>query len=46
MEQIEKTLQIPTNYISKIFGKLDENIKIIERAFSVEIINRESILRL
>ena len=46
MEQIEKTLQIPTNYISKIFGKLDENIKIIERAFSVEIINRGEYIKI
>lgn len=40
MEQKEKILQIPTEYISNIFGKFDENIKKIEKVFNVEIINR------
>ncbi|NLK21450.1 MAG: PhoH family protein [Epulopiscium sp.] len=40
MEQKEKTLQIPTEYISNIFGKFDENLKIIEKSFNVEIVNR------
>lgn len=40
MEQKEQILQMPTEYISNIFGKFDENIKIMEKAFHVEIINR------
>lgn len=40
MEQKEKILKIPTEYISNIFGRFDENIKIIEKSFSVEIVNR------
>lgn len=40
MEQREKILKIPTEYISNIFGRFDENIKIIEKSFSVEIVNR------
>lgn len=40
MEQKEKILQIPTEYISGIFGKFDENVKRIEKALNVEIINR------
>ncbi|WP_058486949.1 PhoH family protein [Defluviitalea phaphyphila] len=40
MQQKEKILQIPTEYIFNIFGKFDENIKIIEKVFNTEIINR------
>ena len=35
-----KTLQIPDNVIGNVFGKLDENIKKIEEAYGVVIVNR------
>ena len=38
MEQ--KITQIPNNLISNVFGKLDENIKKIEEAYGVVIVNR------
>ena len=38
MEQ--KTLQIPNNLIGNVFGKLDENIKKLEEAYGVVIVNR------
>lgn len=46
MEQKEKTLQIPTNFILEIFGKLDENLKIIEKAFGIEIVNRGEYIKI
>ncbi|MBE6013992.1 MAG: PhoH family protein [Lachnospiraceae bacterium] len=37
---VEKTVAIPTEYISEIFGQFDENIKLIERHLSVTTVNR------
>jgi len=34
-------MQIDNEYISEVFGKFDENIKILENAFSVSIVNRD-----
>jgi len=36
----EVRIDIPNNVISNVFGKLDENIRKIENAFSVSIVNR------
>lgn len=38
MEQ--KTIQIPDNVVGNVFGKLDENIKKIEEAYGVVVVNR------
>lgn len=38
MEQ--QKIQIPNEFISNIFGSFDENIKKLEKAFSVNIVNR------
>ena len=42
MEQTRRIIQAPLNngHLSKLFGSLDENILKIEKAFSVNIINR------
>lgn len=37
---VEKTVAIPTECISEIFGQFDENIKLIERLLSVTTVNR------
>ncbi len=45
MEQKRINIDIRNEIIGNVFGKLDENIKKIERAFSVSIVNRgENIL--
>lgn len=40
MEQTERTVKIENNYILSVFGQFDSNIKKIESAFSVSIVNR------
>lgn len=40
MEQIERILNIENENISNVFGEFDANIKKIEQAFSVHIVNR------
>ena len=34
-------MQIKNEFISEVFGKFDENIKKLENAFSVSIVNRD-----
>ncbi|MCL2571509.1 MAG: PhoH family protein [Defluviitaleaceae bacterium] len=41
MDAPKKNIEIPSNLISNIFGKLDEHIKKIEMAFKVTIVNRD-----
>lgn len=38
---VEKIISIPADHISNIFGQFDENIKKIERQFSVTIVSRD-----
>lgn len=40
MEQAERILNIENQNISNVFGEFDANIKKIEQAFSVHIVNR------
>ncbi|MCI8805829.1 MAG: phosphate starvation-inducible protein PhoH, partial [Clostridiales bacterium] len=35
-------IQINNEFISEVFGKFDENIKKLENAFSVSIVNRDN----
>lgn len=44
MEQ--KTIQISNNLIGNVFGKLDENIKKIEEAYGVVIVNRGEFIQI
>ena len=36
----ERLLEVDNSYISAIFGRFDDNIKRIEKAFNVKIVNR------
>ena len=40
MEQFERTMQLDNRIILPVFGQFDANIKKIERAFEVRIVNR------
>ena len=40
MEMNERLLEVDNGYISAIFGRFDDNIKKIEKAFNVKIVNR------
>lgn len=46
MEQMEKIIQIQNKYIANIFGDFDENIKKVEKAFDVKLINRGDDIKL
>jgi phosphate starvation-inducible PhoH-like protein len=46
MEIPKKQIEIPASLISNIFGKLDENIKKIENAFNVNIVNRDETVQI
>ena len=40
MNQTEKSILIPENYMATIFGSFDEKLKKIEEAYQVSIITR------
>ena len=42
----EKSILIPTNHMSNIFGQFDENIKKIEKALAVTIVSRDDAVKI
>lgn len=44
---VERVLKVPNDIdITSVFGNLDENVKIIEKVFSVKIVNRDSDIKI
>ena len=42
MSKFTKMVDVPTvDVLAKIFGNLDENVKLIDKAFEVEVSNRD-----
>ncbi|MCQ4725326.1 PhoH family protein [Anaerotignum faecicola] len=46
MERTEKIVAIENEYISGVFGQYDSNIKKIEKAFGVAVVNRGDIVKI
>lgn len=42
----EKKIQIPTDYMASIFGRFDENIKLLEKTFHIKVVLRNEDIKI